>query len=124
MADPTDLGERALSAAQNIIRRGQEVAKRETRVLKLQTRISRLRSQRQQLFAQMGHKVYDLFQRDLVRNQELRMTCQQIRAVEAEIEMSREEIEQLRRPDTRDEQGVDDTDREAADGIDDEIMPD
>ena len=109
MADPTDLGEKALSAAQSMIRRGQQVAKRETRILKLQTQISRLRSQRQQLFGQMGHKVYDLFQRDLVKNQELRMTCQQIRGVEAEIEMRREEIEQLRRPDTSDEQGVDDS---------------
>jgi len=122
MADPTDLGERALSAAQSIIKRGQEVAKRETRILKLQTQISRLRTQRQQLFAQMGHKVYDLFQRDLVRNQELRMTCQQIRGVESEIEMRREEIEQLRRPDTRDEQGVDETSKDEI--LDDEITPD
>jgi predicted nucleic acid-binding Zn-ribbon protein len=119
MADPTDIGERAINAAQSIIRRGQEVAKRESRVLRLQAQISRLRSQRQTLFAQMGHKVYDLFRRDLVKNQDLRMTCQQIRGIEAEIEMRREEIEQLRRPDTRDEAGVD----SEADGTEDDITP-
>lgn len=106
MADPTDLGERAFSAAQNMIRRGQEVAKREARVLRLQAQISRMRSQRQQLFHEMGEKVFDLFERDLVKNQDLRMTCQQIRGLDAELEIRREEIEQLRRPDLQGEQGI------------------
>jgi len=106
MAEPVDLGERALTAAQNLLRRGQETAKRETRVIRLQSQISRLRAQRQRLFYQMGEKVYDLFQRDLVKNQELRMICQQIRGLEAEVEMKREEIEQLRRPDVRGESGI------------------
>ena len=107
MSDPTDLGERALTAAQNFIRRGQEVARRETRVVKLQTQISRLRSQRQRIFLQMGEKVFDLFSRDLVRNQDLRMMCQQIRGIDSEVELRREEIEQLRRPEGRTEHGVD-----------------
>ncbi|MGV3720032.1 MAG: hypothetical protein ACO1SX_03895 [Actinomycetota bacterium] len=108
MPDPTDLGERAFTAASQFIRRGQEVAKRETRIIRLQTDISRLRSQRQRLFSQMGHKVFDLFQRDLVKNQDLRMVCQQIKGVDAEIELRREEIEQLRKPEHRTENGVDD----------------
>jgi hypothetical protein len=106
MPDPTDIGERAFSAAQNLIRRGQEVAKRETRVIRLQTQISRLRSQRQRLYLQMGQKVFDLFQRDLVKNQDLRLMCQQIKGIDAEIEMRREEIEQLRRVQGQAEQGV------------------
>ena len=121
MADPTELGEKALTAAQNVLRRGQQVAKRETRIIRLQAQITRLRSQRQQLFLQMGHKVYDLFQKDLVKNQELRMTCQQIRTVDAELEMRREEIEQLRRPDARAaEQGVD---SEADADVEEDIVP-
>jgi uncharacterized protein (DUF3084 family) len=108
MADPTDLGERAFTAAQQLIKRGQEVAKRETRIIRLQTDISRLRSQRQRLIHQMGQKVLDLFQRDLVKNQDLRMMCQQVKGVDAEIELRREEIEQLRRPETRGEHGVED----------------
>jgi len=107
MADPTDIGERAVSAAQNLLRRGQEVAKREGRILRLQTQMSKLRSQRQRLFYEMGEKVYSLFERDLVKNQELRMVCQQIRGLDAEVEMHREEIEQLRRPETRGEDGID-----------------
>lgn len=122
MAEPTDIGEKALTAAQNMIRRGQEVAKRETRVLRLQTQISRLRTQRQQLFNQMGHKVYDLFQRDLVKNQELRMTCQQIRTLDAEIEVRREEIDQLRKPEGPSEQGVDSD--AGSEIVDDDIIPD
>lgn len=106
MSEPTDLGERAITAAQRIIRRGRDVAKREARVIRLQGQISRLRSQKEQLFIQMGHKVFDLFERDLVKNQELRMTCQQIRGIDAEVNMKREEIDQLRRPDTKGEQGV------------------
>ena len=118
MADPTDLGEKALNAARShMIRRGQAVAKRETRILKLQPR-SPASDRSGSSSSGNGHKVYDLFQRDLVKNQELRMTCQQIRGVEAEIEMRREEIEQLRRPDTRDEAGVDDT------GVETEIVED
>ena len=108
MPDPTDIGERAFTAAQQFIRKGQEAAKRETRIIRLQTDISRLRSQRQRLFNQMGQKVFDLFQRDLVKNQDLRMTCQQIKGVDAEIELRREEIEQLRRPENRGEHGVED----------------
>jgi len=107
MPDPTEMGEKAITAAQTFIKRGQAVAKRETRVIRLQTQISRLRSQRQRLFSDMGQKVFDLFTRELVKNQELRMTCQQIRGIDAEIELRREEIDQLRRPDPRNEQGID-----------------
>jgi hypothetical protein len=107
MADPTEIGERAFSAAQGLLRRGQEVAKRETRVIRLQTQISRLRSQRLRLLQQMGEKVFDLFQRDLVKNQDLRLMSQQIRGIDAEVEMRREEVEQLRRDGARGEGGVD-----------------
>lgn len=108
MADPTEIGEKAFTAAHTLIRKGQEVAKRETRIIRLQTQISKLRSDRQQLFYQMGQKVYSLFERDLVKNQDLRMMCQQIKGLESDIEERREEIEQLRRPETRTEGGVDD----------------
>jgi hypothetical protein len=108
MPDPTEFGERAISAAQTFLRNTQDMAKRETRIIRLQTDISRLKSQRQRLFYQMGQKVFDLFSRDLVKNQDLRMMCQQIKGVDAEIELRREEIEQLRKPETRGEHGVDD----------------
>ncbi len=126
MPDPTEIGEKAFSAAQDLIRKGQEVAKRETRVIRLQTQISKLRSERQQLFYQMGQKVYSLFERDLVKNQDLRMMCQQIKGLESEIEVRREEIEQLRRPETRGEQGVDDDPTPTTDLVeyDDEIIRD
>ena len=124
MPDPTDFGERALSTAHEILRRGQETAKRETRIIRLQTQISRLRSQRQRMFLQMGQKVFDLFERDLVKNQDLRMMCQQIRSLDAEVQMKREEIAQLRSPDVKSERGVDS--EEAADDIidyEDEGLP-
>ena len=105
--DPTDLGERAITMAQNLIRRGKDVARRESRILQLQAQTSKLRSQRQQLYVEMGQKVFDLFQRDLVKNQELRLLCQQIRRIDAEVATRREEIEQLRRPETAGEAGVD-----------------
>jgi hypothetical protein len=108
MPDPTEFGERAISAAQTFLRNTQDMAKRETRVIRLQTDISRLKSQRQRLLHQMGQKVLDLFSRDLVKNQDLRMMCQQIKGVDAEIELRREEIEQLRKPEGRGEHGVDD----------------
>jgi len=120
MPDPTEIGERAFSAAQGFLRRGQEVARRETKIIRLQTQISRLRSQRQRLFQEMGEKVFDLFQRDLVKNQELRMTCQQIRSLDAEIEMRREEVEQLRRSENRGEGGIDNDPNGAADLEDDQ----
>ena len=107
MQDPTEIGERAFTAAQDFIRRGQEVAKRETRVFSLQTQVSRLRSQRLRLLQQMGEKVFDLFQRELVKNQDLRLMCQQIRSLDAEISMRREEVEQLRRRESRGEAGID-----------------
>ena len=107
MGDPTELGERAFTAAQGLIRRGQEVARREGRVIRLQTQISRLRSNRQRLMLQMGQKVFDLFERDLVKNQDLRMMCQQIRGLDVEMETKREEIDQLRRPDAQGEHGID-----------------
>lgn len=107
MPDPNEMGGRAVNAAQSFIKRGQEVAKRETRIIRLQTQISRMRTQRQQLLQQMGEKVFDLFQRDLVKNQDLRMMCQQIRGVDAEMELKREEIDQLRRPDVKGEHGID-----------------
>lgn len=107
MADPTDIGEKLFSSAQTIIRKGREVAGRESRVLRLQTQISRLRADRQRLYFQMGEKVLGLFERDLVKNQDLKMMCQQIKGLEADIEMRRAEIDQLRRPETRSEGGVD-----------------
>jgi len=107
MADPTDLGERAFTAAQNLLRRGQEVAKREGRVLRLQAQVSRLRSQRNRLLHEMGVKVFDLFQRDLVKNQALRLACQQVKGIDAEIEVRLEEIQQVRRADQHSEGGID-----------------
>src|SRR5690349_18999260 len=58
MADPTDFGEKAFSAAQNAWRTGQEVAKREARILRLQAEISKLRAQREGVLRQMGEKVF------------------------------------------------------------------
>lgn len=107
MSEPAEFGERALSAAQNFIKQGQEVARREGKILKLQTQMSRMRTQRQQLLAQMGDKVFSLFERDLVKNQDLRMMCQQVRGLDAELELKREEVAQLRRPDVKGEHGVD-----------------
>ncbi len=125
MGDPTEFGEKAFSAAQGFLRKSQEVAKREGRVLRLQTQISRMRSQRQQLLVQMGLKVFELFEKDLVKNQDLRMMCQQIRGVDADIELRREEIEQIRRPEMGEERGIEPEPPTAAtDGIldDDEII--
>ena len=107
MSDPNEMGTKAVNAAQSFLKRGQEMAKRETRIIRLQTQISRLRTQRQQLFQQMGEKVFALFERDMVKNQDLRMMCQQARTLDAEMEIKREEIDQLRRPDTRGEHGID-----------------
>ena len=117
MPDPTEMGERAITAAQNLLRRGQDVAKRESRVIRLQTQISRMRSQRQRLLTQMGEKVYELFQRDLVKNQELRMTCQQVRTLDSDMALRREEIEQLRASGAAGEQGVEPEDETIEDDI-------
>lgn len=97
MSGQGDLGERAINAAQKIIKRGQDMARRETQVIKIQTALSRLQGQRHRVTQQMGEKVYQLFERDLVRNQDLRLMCQQIRGIEAEMDLKREEMEQLRR---------------------------
>ncbi len=107
MPDPSELGERAFTAAHDMIKKGKDVARRQTRVIQLQTQISRLKSQRQRLLIQMGEKVFDLFQRDLVKNHDLRMTCQQIRGMDAEVELRLEEIAQLRKPQTPGEGGID-----------------
>ena len=96
MPDPTDFGEKVFSTASSLFQQGKHVAKRETRVIRLQTQISRLKSHRAQLLTKMGEKVFDLFQRDLVKNQDLRMMCQQIRTIDADISLRREEIEGLR----------------------------
>ncbi len=121
MPDPTEIGERAFTAAQGLLRRGQDVAKRETRVIRLQTQISRMRSQRTRLLQQMGEKVFDLFQRDLVKNQELRMMAQQVKSLDAEIALRREEIEQLRVAAGPGEAGIDsEPSRPAAEILDDE----
>ena len=107
MPEPTDFGERAFSAATNLIKRGQQAAKRETRIIQLQSQVSRLRSQRQRLFMEMGQKVFDLFQRDLVKNQDLRLVCQQIKGLDAQIALRREEMEKLRREGRGGEGGID-----------------
>ena len=121
MPDPTDFGEKAFTAAQNAWRTGQEVAKREARILRLQAEISKLRAQREGGLRQMGEKVFDLFQRDLVKNQDLRQASQQIRSLDTDIEVRREEIEGLRKPGDRREAGVDDEPaRPPAEILDDE----
>jgi hypothetical protein len=53
----------------------------------------------------MGEKVFDLFERDLVKNQDLRMMSQQIKTIDADIALRRQEIEGLRAP-TQGEGGV------------------
>lgn len=119
MPDPTDIGEKVFTTASQIFNQGKEVAKRETRVIRLQTQISRLRAHRQQMLLKMGEKVFDLFERDLVKNQDLRMMCQQIRTIDSDIALRREEIEQLRSPEPPGEGGIE---RERVDDIEDEII--
>lgn len=119
MADPTDFGEKVFSTANSLIQQGKEVAKRETRVIRLQTQISRLRAHRAALLTRMGEKVYDLFERDLVKNQDLRMMCQQIRTLDSDIAFRREEIEGIRKPGGPTEGGIE---RETIEDAEDEII--
>lgn len=107
MNDQPDFGERAISAAQKFLKKGQELARREGQILRHQTTISRLQSQRHRVMQQMGEKVFSLFERDLVRNQDLRMMCQQVRGIDAEMDLKREEIERLRRDVAGEESGID-----------------
>ena len=119
MPDPTDIGEKVFTTASTLFNQGKQVAKRETRVIRLQTQISRLRSHRQQMLMKMGEKVYDLFERDLVKNQDLRMMCQQIRTIDSDISLRREEIGQLRTPPDPGEAGIE---REPIEEVEDEII--
>lgn len=119
MPDPTDFGEKVFTAANSIFQQGKEVAKRESRIIRLQTQVSRLRAHRQQMLIKMGEKVFDLFERDLVKNQDLRMMCQQIRTIDSDISLRREEIEQLRTREAPSEGGIE---REKVDDTEDEII--
>ena len=101
MSEPADFPERAFQAAQNLIKKGAEVARQQTRAVRLQTQISRLRDDKRKLYSAMGQKVYALFQKDLVRNADLRLLCQQITKLDSEIGIREEELDQLRRHSSR-----------------------
>jgi len=88
--------ERAFAAAQSFLKKGAEVARQQTRGVRLQGQIRTLREQKQKLYVQMGQKVYALFQKDLVKNADLRLLCQQLTSLDAEIGLREEEAEQLR----------------------------
>jgi len=101
MSEPADFPERAFQAAQNLIKKGAEVARQQTRAVRLQTQISRLRDDKRKLYSAMGQKVYALFQKDLVRNADLRLLCQQITNLDSQIGMREEELDQIRRHSSR-----------------------
>ncbi len=112
MSENADFPERAFQAAQNLFRRGAEVAKQQTRSVSLQRQIAKAREQKRRVFMQMGLKVYALHQKELVKNAELRILCQQVTSLDAEIELREEELDQLRRgvPKRDTEGGVDEED--------------
>ena len=101
MSEPADFPERAFQAAQNLIKKGAEVARQQTRAVRLQTQISRLRDDKRKLYSAMGQKVYALFQKDLVKNADLRLLCQQITNLDSQIGMREEELDQIRRHSSR-----------------------
>ena len=101
MSEPADFPERAIQAAQNLLKKGAEVARQQTRAVRLQTQISRLRDQKRKLYSAMGQKVYALFQKDLVKNADLRLLCQQITNLDSQIGMREEELDQIRRHSSR-----------------------
>lgn len=101
MSEPADFPERAIQAAQNLLKKGAEVARQQTRAVRLQTQISRLRDDKRKLYSAMGQKVYALFQKDLVRNADLRLLCQQITNLDSQIGMREEELDQIRRHSSR-----------------------
>lgn len=95
--DLQDLPERAMQAAQTVIRKGAEVVKQQARGVRLQSQITRLREQKKKLYTAMGQKVYALHQKDLVKNADLRLLCQQVTSLDSEIGLREEELDQLRR---------------------------
>jgi hypothetical protein len=114
MSEPADFPERAFQAAQNLLKKGAEVARQQTRAVRLQTQVSRLREEKRKLYSAMGQKVYALFQKDLVRNADLRLLCQQITKLDSEIGIREEELDQLRRHSSR---------RDVEGGVDAEETP-
>ena len=91
------------------------VGNHQTRAVRLQTQISRLRDDKRKLYSAMGQKVYALFQKDLVRNADLRLLCQQITNLDSQIGMREEELDQIRRHSSR---------RDVEGGVDAEEMHD
>jgi hypothetical protein len=95
-SEPQEFPERAITAAQNLLKKGAEVVSQQTRSVRLQAQVRTLRDQKRKLYMTMGQKVYDLFQKDLVRNADLRLLCQQLTSLDAEIGLREEEMEQMR----------------------------
>src|SRR5262249_52666865 len=101
MSESNDFPGRVLEGAQTLIRKGAEVARQQTRAVRLQSQIAKLRDQKRKLYMTMGQKVFALFQKDLVKNADLRLLCQQITSLDSEIGLREEELDQLRRGATR-----------------------
>jgi hypothetical protein len=95
-SEPQEFPERAISVAQNLLKKGAEVVGQQTRSVRLQHQIRSLREQKRKLYMQMGQKVYALFQKDLVKNADLRLLCQQLTSLDAEIGLREEEMDQMR----------------------------
>lgn len=95
--EPQDFPERAIQAAQELIKKGADIAKQQARAVRLQTQVSRLREQKRKLYTAMGQKVYALHQKDLVKNADLRLLCQQVTSLDSEIGLREEELDQIRR---------------------------
>jgi hypothetical protein len=91
-----DLGEKAIGFASNLFKRSTEVARQQARIVGLQTQIMRLRDDKARLYSLMGHKVYALYEKGLVKNADLLALCEQVQEMDRQVDAAEEEIQQLR----------------------------
>ncbi len=94
--EPNDIADKAKNFVGRLYRKSREVGSEIIQTARLKKEIVDLESRREEVFIEMGKKVWALYGKGLVKNADLLSFCRDIESIDSEVRAKENEIEEIR----------------------------
>jgi len=107
-----EIADKAASVLGRFIRKGREALSEMSQISRLRLEIKDLETRRDEVYIEMGKKVWALYGKGLVKNADLLSFCKDIERINADVEAREREIEEIRARRAQEEQEEADVEEE------------